>query len=174
MQDWISHHLPTIAVGVVAVALFLRRTIGTQRVQVPMLLIVPVLLVLLAVFYVFSTSALAARMAPVGSSLALVAIGIGAVAGSALGYLRGRHSHVQLGPKPNTILVKGSALLVVVLIGAFLLRFAIRAVLPTDPAMAIAVGDGTLVFAVFSVAVARAMLFFAWRRLVAAAPLTGS
>lgn len=174
MQDWISHHLSTIAVGAVAVALLLRRTLGTQRVHVPMLIVLPVLLVVVAVFFVFSTQSLAQRVAPQGSSLALIAIAIGAVGGSALGYVRGRHSHVQLGPTPNTILVKGSALVIIVLLGALLLRFAIRAALPTDPAMALAVGDGTLVFAVFSVAVSRAMLFFAWRRLVAAAPLVGS
>jgi hypothetical protein len=172
MAHLFSQLLPTIVIGIVAVALLLRRTLGTQRVHVPMLIVVPVFIIVLAVWYVVSPPAGAQRIAPQPSSLLLVSITVGAVAGTLLGYLRGRHSHVTLGPTPNTILVKGSALLVAILIGAFVLRFALRVVIPTDPAAAIAIGDGTLVFAAFSVAVARAMLFVAWRRLVATAALS--
>src|SRR5271154_1124006 len=110
-----SQLLPTIGIGIVAIALLLRRTIGTQRVHVPMLIVVPVLTIALAGFVVFSPQALAPGVAPQLSSLTLLSVAIGAVAGTVLGYLRGRHSHVQLGPTPYTILVKGSALIVVIL-----------------------------------------------------------
>ena len=96
---------------------------------------------------------------------------LAALAGAALGYARGIHSKVELGSKPGTLTVQGNVLLVVILVVAFIVRYAVRTYVGAAGPTGILVSDTFIVFAAASVAVARAMLFVSWRRLLAAPPI---
>ncbi len=126
-------------ITLVVLALIVRRTLRTQTVRVWALIAVPALLLIAA----------------------------GALAGAGLGYARGRHSTVTRGPSPGTLVVQGSPLLATILVAAFGLRFIARMTLGTTGPLGLALSDAFVVFAAASVAVARGMLFFAWRRLSA-------
>jgi hypothetical protein len=141
----------------VVLGLIVRRTLTTQTVRVWALVVVPVIVLVAA-----------ARLVAVTPPTDLTGYGLlalGALAGAALGYARGMHTKAQLGPRPGTLVVQGSVVLVVILVAAFALRFAMRALVGTQGPLGVALSDGLLVFAAVSVAVARGMLLFAWRRL---------
>jgi hypothetical protein len=137
----------------VVLALIVRRTLGTQTVRVWALVAVPVLVLVVAAMVLAAT--------PPKDPLGFCVIVLGIVAGAALGYARGRHSKVTLGPRPGTLVVQGNVVLVAILVAAFAVRFVVRA----GGTLGLALSDALIVFATASVAVARGMLFFAWRRL---------
>jgi hypothetical protein len=147
-------------VYLVVIALFLRRTLTTQTMRVTVLPVVALLFVVIGGLGIAYTPR---------SPYSVVAIAIGIVMGLVLGYLRGRHSHVTLGPRPGTIRVKSSPVLAAVIILALLVRVGIRYLFKNDPLTGYAISDGTIAFAVLSVAVARLMLFLAARRFIAPA-----
>lgn len=142
----------------VVLALIVRRTLRTQTVRVWALVAVPALLFVVACLVVGATPP---RTAP-----GIIVIVIGALAGAAVGYARGRHSKVTLGPRPGTLVVQGNVALVAILVAAFALRFVVRQTLGPNGPLSLALSDAFVVFATVSVAVARGMLYFAWRRLV--------
>lgn len=141
----------------VVLALIVRRTLRTQTVRIWTLVAVPILLLIVACTVVAAT--------PPTSVRGIVVIAIGALAGAGLGYTRGLHSKVTLGPKPRTLVVQGNVALVVILIAAFALRFVVRTTVGSSGPLSLAFSDAFVVFAAVSVAVARGMLFFTWRRL---------
>ncbi len=141
----------------VVLALIVRRTLGTQTVRVWALVAVPVLVLVVAAMVLAAT--------PPKDPLGFCVIVLGIVAGAALGYARGRHSKVTLGPRPGTLVVQGNVVLVAILVAAFAVRFVVRATLGAGGTLGLALSDALIVFATASVAVARGMLFFAWRRL---------
>jgi len=147
----------TLLITVVALFFILRRTLTTQTMRVWALALIPALVVVLAIFVISVT--------PVSMG-GVIAIVIGALLGVVVGYFRGIHSVVKLGPRPGTIVVKGSVVLAIILVAAFAVRFGVRYVFGHDPQMGNAVSDAVIVFAAFSVAVGRGMLFFAYRRLL--------
>jgi len=152
---------PQLITGLIAlaiVALVVRRTLRTQTVRVWALVAVPLLLIAVAVSVVVAT--------PPTSPAGALVIAAGALAGAALGYARGVHSTVKLGARPGTLTVEGNVLLVVILVASFGLRFSVRA-FAAGGSPGLALSDAFVVFAAASVAVARAMLFFTWRRLIA-------
>ncbi len=144
----------------VVIALFLRRTLTTQTMRVTVLPVVAVgFIVIGGIAIVYSPR----------TPYQFVAVAIGIVLGLGLGYLRGRHSHVTPGPRPGTIRVKASPVLAAVIILALVVRLGIKYFFAKDPETGFALSDGTIAFAVVSVAVARLMLFFAARRVIAPA-----
>jgi hypothetical protein len=144
----------------VVLALIVRRTLTTQTVRVWALVATPLLLFVIACLVVAAT--------PPRTLTGMVVIVVGALAGAALGYVRGRHSEVKLGPRPGTLTVQGNVVLVAILVAAFALRFIVRLTLGTHGPLSLALSDAFVVFAVASVAVARGMLFVRWRRLTGA------
>jgi hypothetical protein len=158
MQPQPHPQLITGLITLALVALVIRRTLRTQTVRVWALVAVPLLLIAVAVSVVAATP----PTSPAGAAV----IAAGALAGAALGYARGLHSTVKLGARPGTLIVQGNVLLAVILVAAFGLRFGVRA-FASGGGPGLALSDAFVVFAAASVAVARAMLFFAWRRLIA-------
>jgi hypothetical protein len=144
----------------VVIALFLRRTLTTQTMRVNVLPVIAILFVVIG--------GLGIAYSP-RTPYQIVAVAIGVVLGIILGYFRGRHSHVTPGPKPGTIRVKASPVLAAVIIAALVIRLGVRYAFVNDPLTGFAISDGTIAFAVLSVAVARMMLFFAARRVIAPA-----
>jgi hypothetical protein len=146
--------------ALVAAGLIVRRTLRPQTIRVYALIAAPVLLFIVACLIVAAT--------PPASPLGVFLLAAGALAGVALGYVRAVHSQVDLGPKPGTIVVAGNGVLVAILLGAFAVRMFGRAMFGNHGALSLAITDAFLLFALASVAVARGMLFFTWRRLTAA------
>jgi hypothetical protein len=152
-----------IAALVFAVVL-VRRTLRPQLVRTWALIATPVVVVLLALLVIWHS--------PPQSFVEVLILVAGGVAGVGLGYARGIHSKVKLGPEPGTLIVEGNGLLVAILLGAYALRMIVRAVFGTSGSLGLAVSDGFLVFAVASVGVARGMLYLIWRRLTATSRAT--
>jgi hypothetical protein len=144
-------------VGLAVLALIVFRTLRTQTVRVWALIATPVLLLGVACMAVAAT--------PPKSAVGVLVIAIGVIAGAALGYARGIHSNVRLGPRPGTLVVQGNLVLVGILVAAVAVRFIVRAALGTRGPLSLALSDALLLFAAASVAVARGILFFTWRRL---------
>ncbi len=153
----IINGLTTLAVaGVIAF-----RTLRTQTVRVWALVAMPIIIFVGAIGYVASK--------PPTTALGDAIVVGGLLAGLALGYARGIHSRLKLGPRPGTVVVQGNLLLVAILIGAFALRFAVRSFVGAG-SLSLAVSDAFIILVAVSIGVARLMLFVKWRRLVAAGP----
>ena len=151
-----------IVTGLITLAvlgLIVRRTLQTQTVRVWALVAVPLVLVVVAVGAVVAV--------PPASAAAAATIAAGAVTGAAIGYARGIHSTVKLGPRPGTLVIQGNVFLVIILVAAFAGRLLVRTFVG-NTGMGTALADTFIVLAAVSVAVARGMLYFTWRRLVAA------
>lgn len=155
-----SQTLTQAVIYLVIIALFLRRTLTTQTMRVVALPVIGILYVAIAAFAIFYTPK---------SSAEWIAIPVGVVLGVVLGYLRGRHSTVTPGPRPGTIRVKASPVLAAIVILALILRLGVRTLLPTLGDATFAISDGAIAFAALSVAVARLMLYFTARRMIAPA-----
>ena len=151
-----------VVTGLITLAvlgLIARRTLRTQTVRVWALVAVPLVLVIIAIGTVVAL--------PPVSLAAAATLALSALAGAALGYARGKHSTVRLGPRPGTLVVQGNVFLVVILVAAFAGRLLVRTV-AGQTELGMALSDAFIVLAAVSVSVARGMLYVAWRRLVAA------
>jgi hypothetical protein len=156
--------LPTILVTLLALVFVVRRTLTTQTMRVWALALIPALIIVLAIF---STAAQQfTRFARPFTFVDIIILVLSAAAGCVLGYFRGLHSEVKLGPRPGTIVVKGSLVLVIILVAAFAVRFLVRYIFSSDEQLGIVVSDAAIIFAAGSVAVGRGMLFVAYRRLL--------
>jgi hypothetical protein len=141
--------------AVIVLALIVRRTLTRQTIHVWSLIVFPLLL---AVVAIGSIAATPVTVTAIGASI------VGALAGGGFGYLRGRHSRVEIGPRPGTIVVQGNIVLALVLVAAFAIRYAVMLSGMHGPTR-FAFSDAFIAFAAMSLIGARAMLFFAWRRL---------
>jgi hypothetical protein len=112
--------------------------------------------------------------APPTTPLSIAILAGGVVLGAAMGYVRARHSQLQLGPKPGTVVVSGSGVLVAIILVAFAARMLVRVVVGNHGAIGVAISDAVLLFAIASVVVARGLLFLRWRRLSDAGRATGA
>jgi hypothetical protein len=165
MHDQQTQQLVPVLVALVAAGFIVRRTLRPRTMRVYALVAAPVLLTLLG-------CAVVAAAPPTTPLSAAIMVG-GVVLGAPLGYLRARHSQLQLGPEPGTIIVAGNGVLVAIILVAFSARLIVRAALGSHGAVGIAISDAVLLFAVSSVVVARGLLFLRWRRLSSAGRVTG-
>ena len=99
------------------------------------------------------------RTEPTALTYALIASAVGVVLGIPLGIARGHHSQVRLHDKQGHFIVDPSLIVMLIWLGAFGLRYAIRLFLPTAGDVTLGVSDGLLVFAITSVIVARIVIF---------------
>ncbi len=156
-----SSQIPAGIAALLGAAFVVRRTLRPQTVHAWALIAAPVLLLLVTGFLLVAS--------PPSTPLGFAIVAAGALAGAALGYARARHSHVVLGTKPGTLIVRGNGILVAILLGAFALRIFVRAFFGTHGALSTALTDAVFLFALVSVGVARGMLYLTWRRLNATA-----
>jgi len=160
-----QQQLTALFIGVLVIGLVVRRTLVTQTMRVWALSIAPIL------YAVIAGAAISVRPITVP---AVIAIAIGLIAGGFLGYLRGVHTQVKAGPRPGTVVVKGSIVLVAILLGAFAIRYGLALYFARDPITVAAIGDGAISFAAGSLIVGRAMVYFAYQRLKASLATTVS
>ena len=109
---------------------------------------------------------------PSAMTHALIASAVGIVLGIPLGIARGHHSQVRLHDKQGHFIVDPSLVVMLIWLGAFGLRYAIRLFLPTAGDATLGVSDGLLVFAITSVIVARIVIFRKYIALKNALPAT--
>lgn len=117
--------------------------------------VAPVLVVLLTGFMFYG----AYETTPGAMTFALIASAVGLVLGIPLGIARGHHSQVRLHDKDGHFIVDPSLVVMLIWLGAFGVRFAIRAFLPHAGDLTTGISDGLVVFAVASVIVARIVIF---------------
>jgi len=139
----------TVIIYAVALAVLVWRFSRPQTIGVWRLWFMPVLLLAVTAYNIYITPMLATlegtAMPPVWETALAVVVGI--LAGIPLGIVRGRHSDVSLGKRPNTITIRSSMVVLFVWLGAFALKALLRYVAHGSP-FAIAIGDGLLVFAI--------------------------
>jgi hypothetical protein len=154
------------SVGIyVAIAAFLiYRYSRPQRMSVTRLWIAPIVLVILTIFSVFATQQFVATP-PWELALAIV---VGIAAGIPVGILRGRHSAVSATERPGVMFVNASWVTIVIWLGAFILRAALRAIYGYASPTGVAVGDGALAFAVGAVVSSYYVIYSKYRALIAA------
>jgi hypothetical protein len=156
--------LSTILFTLIALVFVVRRTLTTQTMRVWALALIPALIIVLAIFA--TTAQQFTQSARPFNAVDIIILCLSALAGAVLGYFRGLHSEVKLGPRPGTIVVRGSVVLVIILVAAFAVRFLVRYIFSHDAQLGIVVSDAAIIFAAASVAVGRGMLYVAYRRLL--------
>ncbi len=159
MDAVVQKQLATGVAFLIAAIFIVRRNARPQVVRIWALILIPIVMLAVGALFVIAAPPVSAR----GIAIVLA----GAVLGAGLGYLRAFHSNVSLGIKPGTLLVEGNGVIIALLLGAYALRTIIRAVIGEGSGLGLAISDAVLAFGVASVCVARGMLFFIWRRLVA-------
>lgn len=164
----------TAIVYAVAIALLVWRMARPQRMSVLRLWLMPIVLLLLTAFSIWANvyaSAMAGQAPPPDWGIAAV-LGIGALLGIPLGFLRGRHSEVKPTDRPGVMYVHSSPVIVIVWIAAFVARAALRAVLPHAQSEAALGGDGLLAFAMAALITSYYAIYKKYRAALQQAPAT--
>ena len=152
-----GHLTPTnVAITLAVLALVVYRNSRPQRMTVARFWILPGIVVLMTAFLMWSTLAASVPGVLVAGLIASV---VGVALGIPVGIARGHHSNVKLGTSPGTFIVEPSIVVMLIWIGAFAVRYAVRLLLPNAGAMTLAATDGLVLFAVTSVLVARIVIF---------------
>lgn len=139
----------TLVIYGIALALLVWRFSRPQTIGVWRLWFMPILLVIITGYNLYITPMMAQLQGTVPPPFWEMALAVfaGIVLGVPLGIVRGRHSDVSLGSRPNTIHIRSSLVVLFVWLGAFALKSVLRYVAYGSPS-AIALGDGVLVFAI--------------------------
>jgi hypothetical protein len=150
-QQQLLQWLPMLlVVGLVIYRNSRPQTMNEVRFWIP-----PLLIILLTGFMFFGT----VEVTPGAMTYALVASLVGIVLGVPLGIARGHHSQVRLADKQGHFIVDPSLIVLLIWLGAFGARFAIRYFMPGAGDLTTGVSDGLVVFAVASVITARVVIF---------------
>jgi len=160
----------TLVVYGLAIALLVWRFSRPQTIGVWRLWFMPILLTAITVWNIYITPTLAVMEGTVPPPVwqTALAIGLGILAGIPLGIVRGKHSDVSLGNRPNTIQIRSSMVVLFVWLGAFALKALLRYIVHGSP-VAIAIGDGVLVFAMAALITSYAAIWQKYRALSAGA-----
>jgi energy-coupling factor transporter transmembrane protein EcfT len=164
----------TAVIYIVAIALFVWRTVRPQRLSLVRLWIMPIVLLGLTVFAIYANiyaSALQGEM-PAPAWQIVIVLFLGAALGIPLGFLRGRHSEVKPTDRPGVMYVHSSPLIVVIWLLAFVARAAVRAYLPHVQSGAALGGDGLLAFAMSAIITSYYAIYKKYRTAVQQAPAT--
>lgn len=116
----------TALIYVVIIAVFVWRMMRPMRVTVARIWTRPAILVLFTALAVWGEQ----RISPAPAWEVAAVLIAGAIAGIPLGILRGRHSIVKGTATPGVFVVQSSPLIVLIWLGAFVARAAIRYVVP--------------------------------------------
>ena len=149
----------------IVVVLLTIRMIRPMRISVTRMWLSPIILCALAAFVIYGNETL--QPAPVW----MVALGIagGLVAGVPFGILRGMHTDVRPTEKRGVMYLGSSWITSAIFLGAFGLRFAVRAIMPQHGATAGVIGDALLAFAIAFIATSYTVIFRKYESLSAKA-----
>ena len=153
-----------VIVLIIVAALVVFRNMRPQKMTVSRFWVFPIIIVVLTGF-VFWTSV---QTAPGSLWDTVIAAIVGLLVGIPFGMARGHHSQVKLSEQPGVFFIQPSAIVMIVWLIAFIVKFGVRAYLPQAGPIAVAATDGFLFFAIVSVAVSRYMIFQKYEALAAA------
>jgi len=151
----VQPNIGTLIFTLIVLALVVYRNSRPQKMTVSRFWILPVLIVFLTGFVIWSTLAVEHGDLIAGAIASLIGIALGIP----LGLARGHHSKVRLGDQPGTLYVDPSLIVTLIWLGAFVLRYVVRTFIPTAGPIALGATDGVLLFAVTSVLVSRIVIF---------------
>lgn len=134
----------TVAIYIVIAALLVWRNSRPRRLSVTQLAVAPVVFLLISVLSIYG-SQLIEPLAPWQIALTLIA---GAILGLPLGWARGHHSNVRLTDRPGVMYVDPSLVVMLLWIGAFIVRAGLRYVFSGAGDGVAILGDGLLAFAI--------------------------
>jgi hypothetical protein len=159
------HYSPTtIAIIVAFLAFAIWRNTRPRKLTIATMWMLPILLTAVAAFAIWGSQQI--FPAPIWSIVVAVVGGI--LLGTPLGILRGRHTDVRATDTPGVMYLHPSLVPFLLYIGAFAVRFAIRSMLPLGVGASI-VGDGLLVFAMWTIIVSYYEIYKKYRALEHAA-----
>jgi hypothetical protein len=153
-----------ITLAILALVVF--RMSRPQKMTVWRFWILPAIVVVATVLFMYATLA---NHVPGVALYGGIASLVGLVLGIPLGIARGHHSNVRLGDRPGTFVVDPSIVVMLIWLGAFVVRFVVRMYIPNAGPAELGMTDGLFVFAVTSVLVARFVIFRKYQALAAAA-----
>lgn len=154
------------------IAMLVWRLARPQRMAVWRLWFMPILFLVLTVFSVWGNlyaSAMTGQVPPPAWEIAAVLI-LGAVLGIPLGMLRGRHSEVKPGGRAGVMYVHSSPFIIIIWLGAFIARAALRAFMPHAGAEASLAGDGLMAFAMAALITSYYAIYQKYRMLAQQVP----
>ena len=146
----------------VAMVFLIRRTLRSRTVRIETMWIIPVLLIAIAVLVIVQ--------APPREPVGVAALVISALAGAALGWQRGRFTHITIDQGTGALTSKGSVWGLVLVLGLFVIRQAVRTWAMSQPRhseIAIVVADAATVLGFATVIVARLEMYLRCRKLLA-------
>jgi hypothetical protein len=152
----------TYLVTAVAMIFMIRRTLRSRRIKVETMWIVPVLLVVIA--------ALAVSQSPPHDPITIAALVLVTLIGAAIGWQRGRLTHIALDSADGALTSKGSVWGLVLILGLYVARQGVKTWALSQPRhgeTAIMAVDGLLLFGFASVIVARLEMYLRCRKLLA-------
>ena len=139
----------SLLIYVVVIALFVWRMMRPTRVSFARIWVRPALLILFCALAVYSEQ----NTSPTPPLLLAAVLAAGALLGSPLGVLRGRHSEVRATDRPGIYYVHSSPLITIVWLLAFVARAGIRYFIPGAAHGATIWTIGLLSFATAAIAV---------------------
>ena len=147
------------------VALIIYRNMRPQKLSLGRIWIVPVVLIIVTLLSIWGSS----QVAPAPIWMTALALIVGLAAGIPIGLARGQHSRVRLSDQPGLVIVDPSIAVLLIWLGAFAIKFGLRAFLPHAGPLSSAASDGFIMLAVASVITSRWVVFNKARALEAAA-----
>jgi Protein of unknown function (DUF1453) len=147
---WVAF-VPFVVVAIILVV----RMVRPQRISVTRMWISPIILSILMGWSIYASEVV--NPAPVWE--VVLGIVIGLIAGAPFGYLRGLHTDVRPADRPGVMYLGSSWTTAAVFLGAFGLRFGVRALMPHRGSLAGAAGDAVLAFAVAFIVTSYVVIF---------------
>jgi hypothetical protein len=131
------------------------RTIRPTRISITRMWLTPIILCGLAAFAVYANETLQ----PAAPWLVAAGLLAGLAAGVPFGILRGMHTDVRPTDRPGVMYLGSSWITMVIFLGAFGLRFAVRDLMPRHGAISGVIGDALLAFAIAFIAASYIVIF---------------
>ena len=135
-----------LAIYIVIAGIVLFRYSRPMKMSITRLFITPVVFLLMTVMAIWSSE----QLSPAPAMWIIAAVAIGLVLGVPLGVVMSSHRIVRRTEKPHVMYVEPSWITAVIWIGAFILRAALRLLMPPG-IMATVVGDGLVVFGIAAI-----------------------
>jgi Protein of unknown function (DUF1453) len=144
------------------VAFFGVRLLRPQRISVTRMWVAPLILCVLTGWVIYANN----MLNPAPPFEIAVGLVVGALAGLPFGVLRGVHTGVRPTDRRGVMYLGSSWATLAVFAGAFLLRFAIRQVMPQRGSLSATIGDGLLAFAIVFIVASYYVIFRKYEALV--------
>jgi hypothetical protein len=148
----------------VAIIFMIRRNLTSRRIRAGSLWVMPVLLIAIAVLTISQN--------PPRNPAGIAILAVGALAGAAAGWYRGKFIHISLDAETGVLTGKGSAVGLMLILALLVARYAVRtwaASHPDQGGIAVAIADAAFLAGFATLIVSRLEMWLRCRKLMAAA-----